>query len=735
MGVSYTFLVDGTSFGNPIGWDDLSVAYTFKNNIIREDFTFTIEYCESYHPGSYEYFQTLSENPCSEINFIINQQCDGIFNGQYATGIIRTKDIQFDCNKKSVTITIENDTGLSRLEGNQSETVCLDPSLKANFWQYESGGAYKNEDGTPLLRGIAKVTEFLTELESNFTANFSNNPLFTSGPFQPEINEITVPAISPGDNISLQITSSLGSTFSVNIEAEPGDTNVEIAIKIANALICKDVDSSGYRMDLNEIVHRISQTTALFGISTVITDWEVTSIELYLNGALQPGAIAQLQPFIYSLQDLYVSAEGFPEDEEICLTWQQIRDLFISLFNGVIADTTSGISIDTYDNTFSATPTTSSLYRRTTKRFDQDKLNKRGRFGSEFQIKSVTESYNNWLWIPSGNTQSLNATLAGIPQPAAFTGLAKLGGNVCVINATAGDLFFDTELLLNGNIIGFRTIYAPANRTICIDIDEWFVDPDSNKFCLTAGVDVFSVNAPGGLPGGISFDLINGLFEVQYGRPCFFRPQGEEQNKGYPTYNNFTDLLECDSTLNKGISSQFYTGIGFAISQQIEGLNNYDNVYFYTIIDPLTSEPYKFERQLFFAPNDPDLPADCSCLTGSRISLYYYNMILQRAHILRFFQSSIPSDIQIEAYSFETDVDSSGNYTCNQTEITLNQVKENDDLCLYDFSDCVKAADWDTIKSERKLIYQNCNGGQQEGIIRKIESYLKERIVNITVEG
>lgn len=736
MATTYSFIIGGNNYGNPKGWEDLSIQYKYEDVTIREDFSVSVEYCESSHPGSYAFFETLATDPCGQTDLEIRRFCDGVLQGVLAYALVSTENIQVDCHKKSVTISIENNTALKRMEENQSESVCTPANTCLELYQYESGGTYLDDSGNPLTRCGAKLTDIFTEFENIFGATISNNPIF-SGSYQPEIHTITVPAFAAGNLITVEIISTLGSLFTVNITAGGADTTATIAEKIAKGLICKDITPTGYLMTSLEMIHRISCTSYASNVATITTDWEVDSISFVVNGIPQPGQVVKTQSFVYSLSELVLFSPGLTDDE-VCTSWNNLKSLIGGLFNGVIADTQSGISIDTYENTFSATPTLYLSDKRKTKTFDSEKLNRRGRFGSEFSIKDAGDTAATWVWVGNASgADDITAIVVGLPVALTSTGIGKLSGELCFTNTTGATVSFTYEILLNGTAVASKTINLVPLQTECFGIDDYFfsTNPEDNRFCITAGVDTFTVNpTAAGLPVGVTVDSTAGKLRVEYGVPCFGTFQGREQLNFPNTYNTFPDLSGCVSTDNRGINSDIYTGTGLAISQQIEGFHDYDDTTF-AIIGDGAGAARQFERCLFFPSNDPDIPTACSCIGDQVISHYYYNMILQKPYVTRFFQSSTPSDIEIDAIELETTVDSSGNYTCAVSNIIATQVKEQSNIENYQFQHCLSPEEFDTLRTERVLLHQNCNDAQISGVIKEMECYLKPRRTNLTVEG
>ena len=88
---------------------------------------------------------------------------------------------------------------------------------------------------------------------------------------------------------------------------------------------------------------------------------------------------------------------------------------------------------------------------------------------------------------------------------------------------------------------------------------------------------------------------------------CSTAPEVNEEE--YETTDLITDMGDflgsCDGELDLQVESSIYTGMGYAISQQFQGLQDYENTFFAVMKKPSLNEAQAFQVCYYF-PSYPD---------------------------------------------------------------------------------------------------------------------------------
>lgn len=674
MATKWFFTVDGNYYPLPSGWDTVSLTRSYDGRILRTQLSGTLKFTEDLYKVL---LALLDADPCASVDIEFKYTCPPIGKELLLkSGRLRLLESVHDCTKCILSIPIRD---FSRLETiDPSTEVCVDGTYDMALFQVESGTEYTDYTGLfPLTTKAIPVITLLKQISDFFDdgAGIINSDFFGAGGggsiMSHHVYRVEMPTFLNGDRVTIAIVNEFGSLVQGNVDVI-SYTATQLAQRLKNTLLYIPFIRFGIpgRLEKEEITHRVSHINLLGSDLVIYTDYEIADIQIKVNGINQAGLITEIQPYNYGMKNLVVTAKALSATDQICTSWKVLNDALYSLFNTVVDDQGENIRVDTFDNVFpiGAASTTASIgNRRMTERFDDTWVKQRAQFGNTFKISGLEASQEGWTWelfsyiFPSKQPNT--------PQPLPQSGVVSFQGQICITNIGPGNqLGVGMDLFINGVPIGSGLGLGDffAGTTALIDFPSLIAEGAlQNEFCITAGDVVEWRFVGGGIPAGLQLcaQQPKNQYRVKYELPCIDSPTVKESSADQG-YNTLMEFADCSGVIDKRMSGQYYSGLGYAISQQAQGLSSYDNNFFIESDDGYTAKQY--QREFYFAENEG---VCSSCFEDNTWIMYYYNMLLQKPHIIRNFKSAVPSDIQLDVYLIVNTLDQANQYSA-QISIT-----------------------------------------------------------------
>ena len=707
MKTEYRILISGFDYGIPKGLESLEIKFDFTGNKIKTLTSGNIEFHKSIHRDGY--LQILSDynnDRCFEKTWVLQyKKAVGFLT--LDQGKIKGSGCVFS-SEEYVSIELFPESGIEKLENNQSDEYVESPGVDVRLFQYESGGWIEDANGDYVTREMEPVNTILTNIGLEVGASINPiGPLTTSQ--QDNIYEFEILAVSSGDVFQLDMTSVLGSSFSVEVTANISDTVTTIAEKLCKGLLLMgNITATGFSITSLEMIHRLKNASNVLGVVTIESDWEIESLNLTQNAI--PIITTETQGYQWGISDLYISSLGLKEDTDIQTSWGGLSDFLFNLFDAIVIDENPNISIDSYKNVFSTIPSSSVIESKYLLQADKDFLKKKGRFGSKFKLEGVSETGDNWEWIGADNVQDISIIIPPIASPGiiANAGIGSLTGSITYKNiGTTTEVYtIDLEVNLGGGgyvVVGSRTITIFPNQTYPpIEITSFFNNPSDNSFCFQAADLVRLIYS-----NMTNLTIPAGVVKVTQGKPCFQKPQIRENAFFFESvYNEFPDLANCDGIYQKGIDESIYSGLGYAVWQAYKN-EAYEETTFIMLTEDDSGDQVakKFLRRLYY-PDDTDLDtAGCSCLKDSFVNRYFYNMVIQQPYIIEQFRNRLPVDVEVKAFDFSVTVDTLDIFASVTTIKTELITPSGNQLDTIDFDARIKLENFIKMRSEKKGLF------------------------------
>lgn len=718
MTPTLTFTLDGTNYGNPSGWENLSLNRSFDNRVIRT----TLEGDLEYGGDAYAYLNALRTiSPCKSASLTCVAECAGTSITLFESKI-RLQDCSFDCDRCRVSFSVTTSSGWDEIEAGLSEKVCVSADTTLSLFQVQSGGDLGEGE-------FVRVYDLIEEIMNSHAGSVSlSSGILNDTPYQAHEIEVLFPAVVEDDVLEITIETTLGSTYVASATMPASVTALQAAQLLRNALLYTEVNGAAVVPNIDmraiELVHRLSQVDATAGTLTLTSDYEIASVVLTLNGSAA-GTITTITPYQYSLSGLYVSSEGLTE-ETVCLSLSDLIEALARLYPLVIEDEQSGIVIDSYESLIPVTGTGSAIEGRPVSRsIYQDWLKARLQVGWQFEAQNILETFAAWDWIATPEVPPLpflsyNPTATG---NASFSGLVYLENSGLTSQVAA------LEILVDGVIVASQGVNSLApGFSVAFDVASMFTT-STNSFCLSPATPVQVQIATGS-----GADIIEGsghTFALQFGTPCFPSPfiRDWQQYTSTP-YNALKAFEDCGGILDRAITGKFEGGMGTAIAQQIGGFADYGENHFFVLSED-GANASRFERQLFFA----NQAGVCTCDQDRVVSWYWYNMLLQVPHILANLMQVCPSAVGVVAYDFASEVSKGGVYTATVTEKTTEQLDGiHSRVNKLELTKVFSIEDWAQRTGENVIPVTFCNE-TVTGVIRGLSMSLNTGEAEIELEG
>lgn len=648
------------------GWDSLSAEYTFDGNFIRTPNSGELTFC-----GGTAYDAILSLDPCQNHSMELFYDCgDGPIS--FAKYQVSQRDITFNCEECSASITLNDGNLLQTMEKNGSQETCWSPDSAIELitgeppsTASEKNGPFQVVSGGDLERSIPNrsVLSLLNLMVDRQVpgATVTGNLLTT--PFLPEIHEIVIPGAydNTGGGAVLRLETMFGAVYEVGcadgtpvpadayaqalmyVEAGPGatiDMSVdEITTRITEA-ISNGVDTIEIRADFSFSCELLDATSAVVATSTVV------------------------QNFQYGLKGLALTPKAIT-DPNICVSWEDLTTALIALGAPIIRDGSETIDISDATGLLSSGGVAAgSEIGERERSFDDRWLVSEYNISQEASIDDFEASQAAWIWrgdlqpIRLSSDTNFGAIVTwtyGGAQPTMFS---ISGGSFTsfVFPVPTNLLIASIELEINGTGTGWSYLATlPASGTLAVqDITttpEWEAP---EPVCLNPG-DIVSLRIrPVGSPLvagtnlAVAFDMVLAL-----NIPCFDAPNFD-QDASDDLQFVLTETACCAQQDQSKLTSAIDAGIGYALTEQLTGLHNYKDTHFLIMTDPDDpTDPLAFSRRFFFSIADPNINADCPCYADSEQVFFYYNILLQRLHTMHRQRAIVPTGYTWDAFRFQ----------------------------------------------------------------------------------
>lgn len=729
---NFIFRIDGNYYPFPSGWDTVSLARSFDGRILKTQINGQFRFKDDL----YRLLKSSAEgDPCATSEIELLFTCPPITKETLLhKGRIKLHEGVDNCVECVLIQDLIDHSRLELIEG--AEEVCQDGLIDLELFQVESGNPHVDiasdatetpvtTKATPVFNVLKSISDFF----DNGTGVLNSTIFGASAPdYQVQIYLVDMPTVSPGDVVQVNIQTEFGSEISgtVNVPAAGMTTN-ELGDAMRNTLLYVPWSklSAPGNIDSIEMANRLSSVNSGAGAISIRADYSIEDIEIRLNGVPQVGLITETQSFQYSVKHLMVSAKGLSSDSDVCTTWDSLNNALYGLFNTVIEDQGEDIRIDSFDTVFPpTTPSSTDIEnRRAEKGFDPFWMKKRVHLGSNFEIADRRNSIDNWRWV---RTSHVFTASPFSNQPVGASGLGSFAGKVCVVNIGTSDELVGIDIYLNGVLVGNGLgINIQANTPapgFCFDIPTLFQEAgDENSFCFELGDTVEVVFASNNSPniqyGGQDPDE---PFRIEYDIACLTAPSVNEIRRNQ-AYNHLLDFANCTGINDLRIQNDWYAGLGFAISQVVQGLASYEGSNFFIESEDGTTAK-KYPRQMYIAEH----PTVCDpCWYDKIITFYYYNMLLQKPHIIRNFQPRIPSDIEVRAYIINNTLGAGGVYSGTVTPKTTTIRKAHDRIEKMTMDIRQTPDDFLIRKGENVASVTDCDVTQQAGQIVQMDMNVK----------
>lgn len=683
--MQYQFIFDSEPATAKVkGWDDIELKAAFDDQRLTVNASGELTV---YDENIYNYIN--SKGPGETITLEI--QFRSVATPAWTT--LKTLSVpiihmEMDCKQMAWKITFEGQSVLDKLKDKEREKVrySLIGVTDTTLYQPWSGGELALTGGN-----FVDVFDVLETIINYFVpgATLNSNAIGAAAPvYQTAIYEInSIPAVSPGDTITLSVVNQFGDTLSVTVEALTGTgyTGAQLADVLAKALMHVKGVTSGNGptliMDVNELCGRVNEAYATSDTLTMVFDWEISSISFAINGSAA-GSFNKVQSFQYSLKNLRIGNFGRNFLE---ISFGELMEALQLLMPMITEDSDSGLNIRPYKELNNTAPAITSENRYSKKSFNKNYIEEGLLVKHGYELSDYDNLQDSWQWTGTSADISSSITAAGLTTwmytHLGATGSFRINGFVELTNTSSNFRTAWIDVYLNGTLLGKSgTEEIPPNggvgRTAKIVV--WIGVPE---FCLVAsdiltftvvdsqGTQVSTTAGPHGL-------LLEGAL-------CFDRPPVREDRPDNDSHQ-LINYIGLGSQKTLELPNDFYAGLGYLWSAMDQELVEPDDNQFHLALVDSSDEVELFQRKMYFEATDINA---CSCYQGVEVPFYFPNLILQPRYMLHNFRELPPGGIRTTAFLIETEVDASGVYSQTVTERAYDILKRHDRINKVEFED------------------------------------------------
>ena len=673
-------LVDGQDRGQPAGLSGVNIQYAYEPPLRG----FTPSGPLSWRGGEmWTYFKNkLDTDICGFINLELELKCPPLFPDYFSIVSMRAAvaDIRYDCTKCELTINPVNRDPYSVMQqdGNLSAEYCKTLPNQMRVAQYMTGAYHKDSEDNVLTLPMIQLRTLIDDIINEFfTATTGSIAVLGDiwQTFQSETYLINFanplwPTLVNGDIARMIITTEIGSVYDVSFTANGGETDLEVGEKFEKLIQGAVFPASGEVIEnYDKFIHRLSFAAPDAGNSSnfsLACNFPYT-VSLTVNGS-DIDIISQISPFVFGVKDIYISGAG--GSDRICLSMQTIFQVLQTLYPFQInrdGEQTTFFNplADIYNPTVLPPPfETPALVDKTGERLaDKDVQKDKLLVGQLTKLSNFEESEQ--LWTKFGERVGIaDPLLSNVPG---FAGTAVFGGEFTLQNTNVGAVTFELQLEVDGtnvsNPISF-SVSGSGSRIITFE-DLRINEAALLDQCFTALTAVqVVVNYISGPPGSLITQPGSSSFYCEVTNPAGYM---KENFNLYPddNYADLTTFPNCKGVIDRTIDTRFYIGSGYKISQQLQGLHDYENLHFLVYgRGDNSNESQIFFRQLYFEPGG-DAPL---CFQDESLRFFFINAPLQPPILNWVHAQTLASDVEVKGYAFTRSMDQAGAITFSDSD-------------------------------------------------------------------
>lgn len=682
MATEYQYSLDNNQLlSDPKNWRSISLGYDFKNLIAGAKQIQTLEYCD--YNLIQNFLAVVSQEPCFEYILTLAYRCNEFESYQdfFFTSLLLNR-IKHDCDNCLITLPSRRHSIASRLDEANDDELCVFATNRLEMFQSQSGGVITDDQGIAVSRPFVSLLDFINNVSIDVSqGNYINLASLVhadSASYLPA-QIIIAPTAVPATDTVITVVGEWEQKYVITIES--GSASIEEYLTRIAKAFCYVPDGVNVFMDSWEFAARVADYDISNGVLRVRFYYDIPTVSLTVGGVTPAWfSDSDIRQQHKSSADIFVSGKGL-QGNTVCMNWKDIKDLVLKLQGGIIRENgfkSDAISFRHYSELVSQLPTTGfdseviSEPTKPIKTFRHEWFKQRVSAGSEFRVSEFAEDQqpDRWEWF-------------GIPEPG---GVASTGSGV-VLRVVVP---IDCTGRVTGKVFLKNSSGATANILLQFYIDGVFVDdqafntiPDGDTIEQEIGNPVVAT-----FPAGVTDQFSAGqVLEIRWNNSTpsagiDLSPDADKQSvftflclPGFdvPFLNEdsfysvpngvMTDFAGCSGTIDLFTPDKFYTGLGFAISQQLQDLQDYDDTHFITYKEPGFNRARKFPKCFYFGE---DATAVYPPYIGNFVTFSYYNAPLQLPNMLMDLMAQIPSKVLFPAWNFTVVVAANGDINYNR---------------------------------------------------------------------
>lgn len=711
-------------------WADLDLSVVYDEPYYKVEFSFPADICD---PDFITALNTdVGNDICKEINLEFEYSCDG--NSWLKMLDLKSFIYQYetDCLGCKVSVPMEFGNKLTRLLESESEELCIVAPTEVSVPQFQSGGNhFVRATGADKKIKVIKVVDLIKEFLQAFgggTAVISGD-LFTES-FQQEKWELAFAGVTAGSVVSIEFDTAIGSTYKVDATIQTGDNAAQV---IANAILADNYGgsaSTAHSIDMLQLVHRISCATVSGNTVTITSDFPLT----FNKNTASVGTITptKTQQFKYGLADMVITGKGITD--QVCTNWASLVKFLTSIHPMVFKATADGVEINSYWDAFDqSTPASTTINEGNEQvlRYDKDRLNGKIRGGIDFPISNYETSQTNWaLYGVKTNQAPLVSPGAASTFYTNLTGAAQsvtIAGEVTILNTNNTTQQVTVQFRKNGTNelvlptaqgLGLKTVSANSEGVFTVNepgLNNQVSTYQAKTICLlpNESIDILVVDLLGN-DKTADYNYVvtkTSLFIVsQSGNDQTF--PGMKEDNGMFRDGPYMDSCfpNCPGIFGDEQNEEFYTGLGYRLSQQVDELADYNETFFISFIDSAGTGLRTFERCFYF-PN-----SSYTCWNNNVAKMYFHNMPIQPPYITYLMGRTFPGCYASKSFEFIR------GYSGNYSSAFNTRIKElaGDSAKLYEgeFSSCLPLSSFLKVTEEGKIQSAVCGRSDTAAVVR-----------------
>lgn len=662
----------------------------------------------------------------------------------FGDAYINLESIEADRESGLISVSMTGTDNIKKIIENSNTEFTIDRSEGEylTMFEYESGTEYTT---TKLFYNVATVIDQL--LSKMGTGSTLTGDIFTDQ-YQPQIKTVEFNALAEGDVQNVRIAAFEETIIEVDLTVPAGGyTADEVAEEIHKLILYstsateKTALKTLYGINVTRSFDTLTVTDYL-GADALITVRKNGAADVTINQT-------QIQLYQFGLADLYISAKGM-KDTDLEISWRDLWDWLWKQFNlGLEAQSDTEIRIDKHLDIIGGTAATVDFedilqYKH---KIDLELAKPTVALGSKFKIAGYDKSQEDWTWVEPetdhiyvGLVSSQTYDFNQVPDELVFddetTPFSDVGGRWGGISYGAGraltvqfqidlNIQADNAASESGNYIEVH-INGLLHETLNIEAISSSIPTPVRKttsvLCLASSdLVVFKI--------GNSEPTWSVTIEPSYGSlnpvtsvttiiqpSCDTMPEANEEE--YETTGKIVeqyDLRFCSGQIDRQTNSNIYSGLGYAISQHYQGLQDYENTYFAVLKDSVNPEADSFEVA-YYHPAD-----DCDCRDDNFFSHFFYNLPIQVLTTARLHSETLPSDMEIVKYLKEVTYNGTTYNLTETVDKSMSFEPSFKDLELIDFEACISPSELLSIESTFSVGFKKIDSITVDSRYKKVE--------------